>query len=83
MDNRIGSKILQAGPGFSGSCFQGNARASQNCAGLGRSSQNPGGGQLVNDTRKRAMARKVAAIRRKCARQDHGCAWPNIQAEHR
>jgi UDPglucose 6-dehydrogenase len=46
MDNRIGSKFLHAGPGFGGSCFPKDTRANQNCAGLRRSSQNPGGGQL-------------------------------------
>jgi len=61
LDNRIGTKFLHAGPGFGGSCFPKDTRAPIKIAQdydvnlriveavLG-----------VNDTRKRAMARKVA-----------------------
>src|SRR5438045_5903555 len=60
MDNRIGSKFLHAGPGFGGSCFPKDTRALVKTA-LDHD------GQLriveavlaVNDTRTRAMARKV------------------------
>jgi UDPglucose 6-dehydrogenase len=62
LDNRIGSKFLHAGPGFGGSCFPKDTRA------LVKTAQDYGvplriveAVLSVNDTRKRAMARKVAA----------------------
>jgi UDPglucose 6-dehydrogenase len=62
LDNRIGSKFLHAGPGFGGSCFPKDTRA------LIKTAQDYGAPlriveavNAVNDTRKRAMARKVAA----------------------
>jgi UDPglucose 6-dehydrogenase len=62
MDNRIGSKFLHAGPGFGGSCFPKDTRA------LITTAQDYGAPlrivevvSSVNDIRKRAMARKVAA----------------------
>src|SRR5882757_2935394 len=62
MDNRIGSKFLHAGPGFGGSCFPKDLRA------LIKTAQDYDAPlrilevvNSVNDTRKRAMARKVAA----------------------
>src|SRR5438094_7792159 len=62
MDNRIGSKFLHAGPGFGGSCFPKDTRA------LIKTAQDHDAPlriveavNSVNDTRKRAMARKVAA----------------------
>src|SRR5499425_2635981 len=62
LDNRIGSKFLHAGPGFGGSCFPKDVRA------LIKTAQDHGVSmrilevvETVNDTRKRAMARKVAA----------------------
>jgi UDPglucose 6-dehydrogenase len=62
MDNRIGSKFLHAGPGFGGSCFPKDTRA------LIKTAQDYDAPlriveavNSVNDTRKRAMARKVAA----------------------
>jgi UDPglucose 6-dehydrogenase len=62
LDNRIGSKFLHAGPGFGGSCFPKDTRA------LVKTAQDHGvplriieAVLAVNDTRKRAMARKVAA----------------------
>ena len=62
LDNRIGSKFLHAGPGFGGSCFPKDTRALIKIA-------HDYDVQLriveavlgVNDNRKRAMARKVAA----------------------
>src|SRR5207344_1430689 len=62
LDNRIGAKFLHAGPGFGGSCFPKDTRA------LVKIAQDHDV-QLriveavlaVNDNRKRAMARKVAA----------------------
>ena len=61
LDNRIGSKFLHAGPGFGGSCFPKDTRA------LIKTAQDYGVNLrivetvlAVNDTRKRAMARKVA-----------------------
>src|SRR3954452_2238853 len=62
LDNRIGSKFLHAGPGFGGSCFSKDTRA------LIKTAQDYDAPlriveavNAVNDTRKRAMARKVAA----------------------
>ena len=63
LDNRIGGKFLHAGPGFGGSCFPKDTRA------LVKTAQDHGvplriveAVLAVNDTRKRAMARKVAAV---------------------
>jgi UDPglucose 6-dehydrogenase len=63
LDNRIGGKFLHAGPGFGGSCFPKDVRA------LIKTAQD---NQVslriieavasVNETRKRAMARKVSAM---------------------
>ncbi|WP_315833646.1 UDP-glucose/GDP-mannose dehydrogenase family protein [Bradyrhizobium prioriisuperbiae] len=62
LDNRIGSKFLHAGPGFGGSCFPKDTRA------LIKTAQDYDAPlriveavNSVNDARKRAMARKVAA----------------------
>jgi UDPglucose 6-dehydrogenase len=62
LDNRIGTKFLHAGPGFGGSCFPKDTRA------LVKTAQDHDvplriveAVLAVNDTRKRAMARKVAA----------------------
>ena len=62
LDNRIGGKFLHAGPGFGGSCFPKDAQA------LIKTAQDHGAPlrvvetvMAVNDVRKRAMARKVAA----------------------
>jgi UDPglucose 6-dehydrogenase len=63
LDNRIGGKFLHAGPGFGGSCFPKDTRA------LVKTAQDYGvplrvveAVLAVNDTRKRAMARKVTAV---------------------
>jgi UDPglucose 6-dehydrogenase len=62
LDNRIGSKFLHAGPGFGGSCFPKDAQAliktAQDFAAPLRIVETV---MAVNDVRKRAMARKVAA----------------------
>jgi len=62
LDNRIGSKFLHAGPGFGGSCFPKDLRA------LIKTAQDHDvpmrileAVEIANDTRKRAMARKVSA----------------------
>ncbi|MDB5601534.1 MAG: ugdH [Xanthobacteraceae bacterium] len=62
LDNRIGRKFLHAGPGFGGSCFPKDTRA------LIKTAQDYGvplrileAVDSVNEVRKRAMARKVAA----------------------
>jgi UDPglucose 6-dehydrogenase len=62
LDNRIGAKFLHAGPGYGGSCFPKDTQA------LIKTGQDHGAPQriveavaAVNDQRKRAMARKVAA----------------------
>lgn len=63
LDNRIGSKFLHAGPGFGGSCFPKDTRA------LIKTAQDHDAPMriveavlVVNENRKRAMARKVAAV---------------------
>jgi UDPglucose 6-dehydrogenase len=60
-DNRIGAKFLHAGPGFGGSCFPKDVRA------LIKTAQDHDvpmriveAVETVNETRKRAMARKVS-----------------------
>lgn len=62
LDNRIGSKFLHAGPGFGGSCFPKDTLAliktAQDYASPLRIVETVA---AVNDARKRAMARKVAA----------------------
>ncbi len=62
LDNRIGSKFLHAGPGYGGSCFPKDTLAllktGQDHAAPLRVIEAVVG---VNDARKRAMARKVAA----------------------
>jgi UDPglucose 6-dehydrogenase len=62
LDNRIGAKFLHAGPGFGGSCFPKDVRA------LIKTAQDHDvpmrileAVETVNDTRKRAMARKVSS----------------------
>jgi UDPglucose 6-dehydrogenase len=62
LDNRIGSKFLHAGPGFGGSCFPKDTVALLK---TGQDNDAPlrvvEAVVAVNDARKRAMARKVAA----------------------
>ncbi len=62
LDNRIGAKFLHAGPGFGGSCFPKDAVA---LIKTGQDHEAPlrivEAVVAVNDTRKRAMARKVSA----------------------
>jgi UDPglucose 6-dehydrogenase len=62
LDNRIGSKFLHAGPGFGGSCLPKDILAliktAQDYATPLRVVETVA---AVNDTRKRAMARKIAA----------------------
>jgi UDPglucose 6-dehydrogenase len=62
LDNRIGPKFLHAGPGFGGSCFPKDVRA------LIKTAQDHDvpmrileAVETVNDTRKRAMARRVSS----------------------
>src|SRR5499433_3940990 len=63
LDNRIGLKFLHAGPGFGGSCFPKDVRAliktGQDYAVPMRILEAV---ETVNDTRKRAMARKVSSV---------------------
>jgi UDPglucose 6-dehydrogenase len=63
LDKRIGSKFLNAGPGFGGSCFPKDTRA------LIKTAQDYDAPlriveavNAVNDNRKRALARKVSAL---------------------
>src|SRR5262249_36964645 len=62
LDNRIGTKFLHAGPGFGGSCFPKDnlalIKTGQDHAAPLRLVETVA---AVNDQRKRAMARKVAA----------------------
>jgi UDPglucose 6-dehydrogenase len=62
LDNRIGGKFLHAGPGYGGSCFPKDTVA---LIKTGQDNEAPlrivEAVAAVNDTRKRAMARKVAA----------------------
>jgi len=62
LDNRIGSKFLHAGPGYGGSCFPKDTvaliKTAQDHASPLRIVEAVA---AVNDARKRAMARKVAA----------------------
>src|SRR5271156_1111012 len=61
LDNRIGSKIFHAGPGFGGSCFPKDSRALVKIALAHDVPLRIGEALLsVNDNRKRAMARKVS-----------------------
>ena len=63
LDNRIGSKFLHAGPGFGGSCFPKDTRALVKTAEDHSAPLRIVEAVLaVNDARKRAMARKVAAM---------------------
>ena len=77
LDNRIGGKFLHAGPGYGGSCFPKDTLA------LVKTAQDHGAPLrivetvvAVNDTRKRAMARKVhrRARRRSCAARRSRCS---------
>jgi UDPglucose 6-dehydrogenase len=62
LDNRIGGKFLHAGPGFGGSCFPKDTvaliKTGQDHAAPLRIVETVA---AVNDTRKRAMARKIAS----------------------
>ena len=61
LDNRIGSKFLHAGPGYGGSCFPKDTRALVKTAQDHEVNLRIVESVLaVNETRKRAMARKVA-----------------------
>jgi UDPglucose 6-dehydrogenase len=65
LDNRIGSKFLHAGPGYGGSCFPKDTLALLK---TGQDNEAPlrivEAVASVNDTRKRAMARKVSSALR-------------------
>ncbi|HWM46415.1 MAG TPA: UDP-glucose/GDP-mannose dehydrogenase family protein [Xanthobacteraceae bacterium] len=63
LDNRIGTKFLNAGPGFGGSCFPKDTRALIKTAQDNESPLRIVETVLaVNEQRKRALARKVARI---------------------
>jgi UDPglucose 6-dehydrogenase len=63
LDNRIGAKFLNAGPGFGGSCFPKDAMALMKTAhDFGTPCRIVETVAAVNDQRKRAMARKVIAV---------------------
>ena len=62
LDNRIGTKFLNAGPGYGGSCFPKDALALLKTAqDYGTPSRIVETVVSVNEQRKRAMARKVVA----------------------
>lgn len=61
--NRIGTKVLNAGPGFGGSCIPKDVRARANTAGEhGRPLRLIDATIEVNETPKQAMATKVINI---------------------
>jgi len=63
LDNRIGSKFLHAGPGFGGSCFPKDTRALIKTAQDYETPMRIVEAVLaINETRKRAMARKIASV---------------------
>jgi len=63
LDGRIGPKFLHAGPGFGGSCFPKDCQALVRSAELAESPLSIVETVLrVNDTRKRRMADRIAAI---------------------
>jgi UDPglucose 6-dehydrogenase len=63
LDNRIGNKFLNAGPGFGGSCFPKDVRALIKTAhDKGVSLRIMEAVEAANDTRKRTIARKVSAV---------------------
>jgi UDPglucose 6-dehydrogenase len=63
LDNRIGSKFLNAGPGFGGSCFPKDTLAlMKTCHDFGVPSRIVETVIAVNDQRKRAMGRKVIDV---------------------
>jgi UDPglucose 6-dehydrogenase len=62
LDNRIGAKFLHAGPGYGGSCFPKDTRAlSKTALDYGVQLRVVEATLTVNEIRKRAMSRKVAA----------------------
>jgi UDPglucose 6-dehydrogenase len=71
LDNRIGTKFLNAGPGYGGSCFPTDAMALLKTAqDFGTASRIVETVVSVNEQRKRAMARKVIAA---CGGSIRGC----------
>jgi UDPglucose 6-dehydrogenase len=63
LDNRIGPKFLHAGPGFGGSCFPKDLRALIKTArDYDVQMRILEAVETVNDTRKRAMVRKVSSV---------------------
>jgi UDPglucose 6-dehydrogenase len=71
LDNRIGTKFLNAGPGYGGSCFPKDALALLKTAqDFGTPSRIVETVASVNEQRKRAMARKVIAA---CGGSIRGC----------
>ena len=85
LDNRIGAKFLNAGPGFGGSCFPKDAIALMKTAhDFGTPCRIVETVAAVNDQRKRAMARKVIAACGGSVRgKHHRRAGPDLQAQHR
>ncbi len=85
LDNRIGSKFLNAGPGFGGSCFPKDAMALMKTAhDFGTPCRIVETVAAVNDQRKRAMARKVIAACGGSVRgSDDRRAGADLQAQHR
>ena len=85
LDNRIGPKFLNAGPGYGGSCFPKDLLALLRTGlDFGVPIRSIETIISINEQRKRAMARKViAAVRRQRARQHHRRAGPHLQAGHR
>jgi UDPglucose 6-dehydrogenase len=63
LDSRIGPKFLRAGPGFGGSCFPKDILALLKCANDAGTSMRLVESTIgINESRKRAMARRIADV---------------------
>jgi UDPglucose 6-dehydrogenase len=85
LDNRIGSKFLHAGPGYGGSCFPKDTLALLKTAeDFDAPVRIVEAVVSVNDSRKRAMGRKVIAAAGGDVRgRKVGVLGPDLQAQHR
>ena len=84
LDSRIGHQFLNAGPGFGGSCFPKDAKA------LAKTGEDHGTPMRIiqavldsNGKRKQSMARKIAAMLGKSARQNRRAVGAGLQGGDR